>query len=71
MTAASDIDQFYSNTFRFIEPGPRSCYVCAQHDPTTGEVVGIFESQQPSDTDMGSKAPKEVKVEGIWYGQLA
>ena len=44
---------------------------CVQYDSTTGEVVGIFESLQPSDTDMGSKAPKEVHIEGIWYGQLA
>jgi photosystem II oxygen-evolving enhancer protein 1 len=25
---------------------------------------------QPSDTDLGSKAPKEVLIEGIFYGQL-
>ncbi len=46
-------------------------HVCAQYDSMTGEVVGVFESLQPSDTDMGSKAPKEVRIEGIWYGQLA
>ena len=45
--------------------------VCTQYDSLTGEVVGVFESLQPSDTDMGSKAPKEVRIEGIWYGQLA
>ena len=45
--------------------------VAAQYDSASGEVVGVFESLQPSDTDMGSKAPKEVKIEGIWYGQLA
>ncbi|CAL5223985.1 g6597 [Coccomyxa viridis] len=42
-----------------------------KYDSMTGEVVGVFESLQPSDTDMGSKAPKEVRIEGIWYGQLA
>jgi photosystem II oxygen-evolving enhancer protein 1 len=42
----------------------------AQVDPATGEVAGLFESVQPSDTDMGSKAPKDVKVQGIWYGRL-
>ena len=36
----------------------------------TGEIAGTFESIQPSDTDLGSKAPKEVKIEGIFYGQL-
>lgn len=39
--------------------------------PETGEVVGVFESLQPSDTDLGAKTPKEVKIEGIWYAQLA
>ena len=42
-----------------------------QYDSASGEVVGIFESLQPSDTDMGSKASKEVRIKGIWYGQLA
>jgi len=43
----------------------------AKSDATTGEVAGIFESIQPSDTDLGSKAPKDVKIQGLWYGQLS
>lgn len=43
----------------------------AKSDPSTGEVAGIFESIQPSDTDLGSKAPKDVKIQGLWYGQLS
>jgi photosystem II oxygen-evolving enhancer protein 1 len=39
-------------------------------DPSTGEVTGTFVSVQPSDTDMGAKVPKDVKIEGIWYAQL-
>ena len=31
---------------------------------------GLFESVQPSDSDMGAKVPKEVKVQGIWWGRL-
>ena len=38
--------------------------------PETGEVIGVFESTQPSDTDLGAKVPKEVKIQGIWYAQL-
>nr|GLL18819.1 oxygen-evolving enhancer protein 1, chloroplastic [Ipomoea trifida] len=41
-----------------------------QSKPETGEVIGVFESVQPSDTDLGAKAPKEVKIQGIWYAQL-
>ncbi|KAI5055400.1 hypothetical protein GOP47_0028921 [Adiantum capillus-veneris] len=36
----------------------------------TGEIGGVFESVQPSDTDLGSKAPKDVKIQGIWYAQV-
>ena len=38
--------------------------------PETGEVIGVFESLQPSDTDLGAKVPKDVKIQGVWYGQL-
>lgn len=38
--------------------------------PDSGELIGVFESIQPSDTDLGAKAPKDVKIQGIWYAQL-
>lgn len=41
-----------------------------KYDPETGEVAGTFESVQPSDTDLGAKAPKDVRVTGNWYAQL-
>jgi len=42
----------------------------AKVDAATGEIAGVFESIQPSDTDLGSKAPKDIKITGLWYGQL-
>ncbi len=53
-----------------------SCHVTVgselmQVDPETNEIAGVFESIQPSDTDLGSKAPKDVKITGLWYGQLS
>jgi photosystem II oxygen-evolving enhancer protein 1 len=39
-------------------------------EPTTGEVAGVFQSIQPSDTDLGAKVPKDVKVTGLWYARL-
>jgi len=38
--------------------------------PATGEIAGVFQSIQPSDTDLGAKAPKDVKVTGLWYARL-
>lgn len=43
----------------------------AKVDNETGELAGVFESIQPSDTDLGSKAPKDVKIQGLWYAQLS
>merc|ERR1712007_223227 len=42
----------------------------AKYDEVTGEIAGVFESIQPSDTDLGAKVPKDIKITGIWYGQL-
>ena len=36
----------------------------------TGEVAGIFVSEQPSDTDLGADEPEEVKVRGIFYARI-
>merc|ERR1711981_763188 len=42
----------------------------ARVDPATGEITGVFQSIQPSDTDLGAKAPKDVKITGLWYARL-
>ena len=39
-------------------------------DPYTGEIGGTFEALQPSDTDMGTAAPVDIKVQGIFYGRV-
>ena len=45
-------------------------FTVTKSKPQTGEVIGVFESIQPSDTDLGAKVPKDVKIQGIWYAQL-
>jgi photosystem II oxygen-evolving enhancer protein 1 len=42
----------------------------AKYDPATNEIAGVFESIQPSDTDLGAKTPKDIKITGLWYAQL-
>ncbi|KAG2284666.1 hypothetical protein Bca52824_055886 [Brassica carinata] len=39
--------------------------------PETGEVIGVFESLQPSDTDLGAKVPKDVKIQGCGMVNLS
>jgi len=43
----------------------------AKYDPVTNEIAGVFESVQPSDTDLGAKTPKDIKITGLWYAQLS
>jgi photosystem II oxygen-evolving enhancer protein 1 len=40
-------------------------------DNSTGEIAGTFESEQPSDTDLGAGEPKEVKIRGLFYGRVS
>jgi photosystem II oxygen-evolving enhancer protein 1 len=42
----------------------------AKIDGVTGEIAGTFESEQPSDTDLGAGEPKEVKIRGLFYGRV-
>ncbi len=39
-------------------------------EPNTNEFEGTFVSVQPSDTDLGSKEPLDVKIIGSFYGLL-
>ena len=42
----------------------------AKVDSSTGEIAGTFASEQPSDTDLGSLEPKEVKIRGLFYARV-
>ncbi|UKP00533.1 photosystem II manganese-stabilizing polypeptide [Nostoc sp. UHCC 0870] len=42
----------------------------AKVDSASGEIAGTFESEQPSDTDLGADEPKEVKVRGLFYARV-
>ncbi|MGB3668578.1 MAG: photosystem II manganese-stabilizing polypeptide [Phormidesmis sp.] len=39
-------------------------------DSNTGEIGGTFISEQPSDTDMGTAAPDDVRLQGVFYGRI-
>lgn len=39
-------------------------------DAATGEIGGTFEAIQPSDTDMGTAEPVDIKIQGIFYGYI-
>jgi photosystem II oxygen-evolving enhancer protein 1 len=50
-------------------PGHISLQI-AKVDSNTGEIAGTFESEQPSDTDLGADEPEEVLVRGIFYARV-
>jgi photosystem II oxygen-evolving enhancer protein 1 len=50
-------------------PGSISLQV-AKVDSRSGEIAGTFESEQPSDTDLGADDPEEVKIRGIFYARI-
>ena len=71
LPAASTADEYEKENIKETTPLAGSIvFNTAKVDAATGEIAGIFESIQPSDTDLGSKAPKDVKIEGVFYAQL-
>jgi photosystem II oxygen-evolving enhancer protein 1 len=68
---AGDEDALLKENIKNIAPGVgKAVFSTAKYDPATGEIAGVFQSIQPSDTDMGAKVPKDVKINGIWYARL-
>ncbi|EGK90008.1 MULTISPECIES: photosystem II manganese-stabilizing polypeptide [Microcoleus] len=42
----------------------------AKVNSATGEIGGIFESTQPSDTDLGARPALDVKIRGLFYARI-
>lgn len=71
LPARSDSDELAKeNTKSTVALRGQAVFSVAKIDTETNEIAGVFESIQPSDTDLGSKAPKDIKITGLWYGQL-
>lgn len=71
ITAGGDIDELARANIKEVETlkGKISLRV-AKVDNTTGEIAGTFESEQPSDTDLGVGEAKEVKIRGLFYSRI-
>jgi photosystem II oxygen-evolving enhancer protein 1 len=39
-------------------------------DGSTGEIAGVFESIQPSDTDLGARDAVDIKIRGNFYARV-
>jgi photosystem II oxygen-evolving enhancer protein 1 len=70
--ASGDDDELKKeNVKRFISGKGNISLQISKIDAETGEISGDFESIQPSESDMGSKEPSEIKIRGIFYGRVA
>jgi len=72
LPGASDADEYLKeNNKSAAAMKGEAVFSIAKVDAVTGEIAGVFESVQPSDTDLGAKPPKDVKITGLWYAQLS
>ena len=72
LPASADSEELVKeNVKRFQLDRGRISLQVAKIDSATGEIAGTFESLQPSETDMGSHAAKDVRVRGLFYAQLS
>lgn len=72
LPAKADADEIQRLNNKTYTPSKGSAvFSVAKVDPATGEIAGVFESIQPSDTEMGAHPAKDVKVTGARRGVSA
>jgi photosystem II oxygen-evolving enhancer protein 1 len=69
-SSGDDAELAKENVKRFITGKGEMSLQVRQINAETGEIAGDFESRQPSESDMGSKEPSDVKIRGIFYGRV-
>ncbi|ERN39876.1 manganese-stabilising protein / photosystem II polypeptide [Rubidibacter lacunae KORDI 51-2] len=71
LPAQADIDDLERANVKRVDRGTGDISLQVQRvNSDTGEIAGTFESEQPSDTDLGAQEPEAVKIRGIFYAVL-
>ncbi|MDX2097067.1 MAG: photosystem II manganese-stabilizing polypeptide [Leptolyngbyaceae cyanobacterium bins.59] len=71
LPASGDSEELLKENVKRFEVGEGSISLrVAKVDSVTGELAGTFESIQPSETDMGSREPSDVKIKGLFYARV-
>lgn len=71
LPSKADDEEILKENLKSFTTGEGEVYFqVAKVNGTTGEIAGTFESVQPSDTDMGTKAPVDVKIRGLFYARV-
>jgi photosystem II oxygen-evolving enhancer protein 1 len=69
---SSDDDELKrENVKRFLTGKGNISLQVTQIDGSSGEIAGNFESLQPTESDMGSKEPSDIKIRGIFYARVS
>lgn len=71
LPSKADDEEILKENLKRFDTGKGELYMqVAKVNGATGEVAGTFESIQPSDSDMGTKAPVDVKIRGLFYARV-
>ncbi|NES84654.1 MAG: Photosystem II manganese-stabilizing polypeptide [Moorea sp. SIO2B7] len=71
LPAGSDLEEYTrANVKQLVGGKGEMSLQITQIDAETLEIAGVFESEQPSATDLGAEDPEEVKIRGIFYARL-
>ncbi|MBW4464517.1 MAG: photosystem II manganese-stabilizing polypeptide [Pegethrix bostrychoides GSE-TBD4-15B] len=71
LPSRADSEELLKENLKQFDTGKgRVSFQVAKINSATGEIAGTFESIQPSDTDMGGKAPLDVKIRGLFYARV-
>ena len=67
---ADDEDFTRANVKEFVARKGNMSLNITKVDSETGEIAGVFVSEQPSATDLGAEEPEDVKIQGTFYGRI-
>lgn len=71
LPSQADSEKFLESNIKQLDKGKGEISLSiTKVDSETGEIAGIFESVQPSDTDLGAQEPLEVKIRGTFYARV-
>jgi len=70
LQAGGDEGLFSENNKKFDVLGGNIELKVTDVNAELGEIGGVFVHKQPSDTDLGSKQPKEVLLKGNWFATV-
>jgi photosystem II oxygen-evolving enhancer protein 1 len=71
LPASGDEEEYARANVKETDAGTGTIYLqVSKVDGESGEIAGVFESVQPSDTDLGARDAVDVKIRGTFYARV-